>query len=481
MLEGKHMRTMNRSFIIAAAIFACALAVRVLFLLLLGSEQRIYDSTYDQYIYIDIARNLIQGRGLSTTLAIFAAIPGQPTSIQPPLYPLILAGMFSIFGENYLAVRLLQAVVSAGICLCVYLIGKKTVGEGMGRLAGVIAIFYPPLVMYTRPLMTETFYTFFFCLLVLLLVQFATRAFRIMDYIRFGILLSLTFMLRPEIFLFGLLVAVFAAGWTLTQQRVRFYSVIIGITLATCAFFLTTLPWALRNQQVHGQLIWSANKRTILWEENWLRYTRATVPDWQPGRGLPGCTNELVCSIPHFDQLSELQRDQYLTNIAQDFIFSHPMVYARYGISRLLISYPFLPREELRPPIGYKGVRYKSDDGFDYTSLDDQPTYTRGPEKARVWAFRLIFALAVLGSIIAVKKRAWLVLLPLLPVLFNVLSAFLLGGKERFRIPIDPYLVIVAAYGIMWVALSIQITLRLRGNRLADIKVLEVTHRMQDR
>lgn len=449
------MFSLKRRPILPSVVFICALVVRFLFIALLGSEQIIYDSLHDQYIYIDLAKSLTSGRGFSLSFGIFMADAHVPTSIQPPIYPLLVAALFSFFGENYLAIRLMQVVLGAAVCVVVFLMTRKMLGQTVGLVAGLFMGIYPPLVMYTRPIMTETLYTLLLSLIVLLLVHVALERFRLIHFVVLGGLFGVTFLVRPEILLLVPL-AVLLIGWRwLRQLHYSRRRLAEGCILAGLAAALVVSPWAVRNWHVHGEPLLFPNKRWATWEENWLRYMRTTTSDWQK----VDCHNGINCPVPDFQQLSEVERDRYLARLGRDFVISHPFVFARYAVSRFLRSYPLIPREELPPPVGYKGVRQPSTpDVYHATALEDLPAYLTGTEKLRVWSFRLMFGLAVLGIVVAIRTRQWVILLPSLIICFNIASAFLLQGKERLRLPADPYLIIIAAYAFVSVAINFQKT-----------------------
>jgi 4-amino-4-deoxy-L-arabinose transferase-like glycosyltransferase len=334
--------TKNRALTISIFIFILALIVRLLFIITLGADERIYDSLHDQYIYIDLAKNIVEGRGLSLSFDIFVADANTPTSIQPPVYPMILSLLFFLFGESYLAVRLLQVVLGAGVCVVTFLTARKVLGEPVGLLAALIVCVYPPLVMYTRPIMTETLYSFLVSLIVLFLVYFALGTFRHIHFIIWWTLFGLTFLLRPEILVFALAVVAFAFWWTLTQRQNALRSVSLGIGLASLMFIVTVGPWVVRNWRVQGEPTVFPNKRWSMWEENWLRYMLETSSGWEEcKKGLKYCD-----AMPNFNESSELERDRYLSRVAKEFIVSHPGVFVRYGVSRCWVGkqYPIARR-----------------------------------------------------------------------------------------------------------------------------------------
>src|SRR5437763_11938332 len=73
----------------------------------------------DEQQYSQIARNIGAGNG-------FAWGPGAPTSIRPPLYPALLAGIWAVAGPaNLQAVRVVQILLSLATAALVYGLGAR--------------------------------------------------------------------------------------------------------------------------------------------------------------------------------------------------------------------------------------------------------------------------------------------------------------------------------------------------------------------
>src|SRR4051812_28345468 len=86
-------------------------------LAILGATGSLGTSIIDEQHYAQIASNILAGHG-------FAWRPGQLTSIRPPLYPALLAGVWALVGDHSLqAVRALQIVLSLATTGLVYLLG----------------------------------------------------------------------------------------------------------------------------------------------------------------------------------------------------------------------------------------------------------------------------------------------------------------------------------------------------------------------
>lgn len=61
-------------------------------------------------------------------------------------YQLWLTLLYTIFGRNWLVPRLFKALMSAYLCIVVWKLGSRTLGERTGRLAAVLCVFTPILI-----------------------------------------------------------------------------------------------------------------------------------------------------------------------------------------------------------------------------------------------------------------------------------------------------------------------------------------------
>jgi 4-amino-4-deoxy-L-arabinose transferase-like glycosyltransferase len=87
-------------------------------------------------------------------------------------YLLYLTTLYTCFGKNILGPRLLKALMSAYLCVVIYKLASRSLGEKTGRLAAVMAVFMPQFIHYTGTYMKETEMVFL-----------ATLALERMDYL----------------------------------------------------------------------------------------------------------------------------------------------------------------------------------------------------------------------------------------------------------------------------------------------------------
>ncbi|MEK6917155.1 MAG: hypothetical protein AABW92_05420, partial [Nanoarchaeota archaeon] len=94
-------------------IFIFAFFMRLLAIIVQEESKKLPLS--DAANYDQIAVNIVSGHGFSEV------IDGQkvPTMRRTPIYPLFLAGIYSIFGHNYIAVKIIQAILGALLCIVI--------------------------------------------------------------------------------------------------------------------------------------------------------------------------------------------------------------------------------------------------------------------------------------------------------------------------------------------------------------------------
>jgi len=181
-----------------------------------------------------------------TALSLMGMVPEDDSFMYQPLYPMFLAGVYSVFGVHMDLVRHLQLFIGLGTILVFYGLGRELGGRTVGRLSALGAAAYGPLIFFEGQLLAPG--------LVVPLVTAAIWAFlraerrkRMWPLLLAGVLIGLALMGRPN-----LLFLLPAAGlWWLfktTGWRLRF----LGMVLALAGLTLGLLPSWIHNA-VRGQ------------------------------------------------------------------------------------------------------------------------------------------------------------------------------------------------------------------------------------
>ena len=117
--------------------FVVALAVRLINLMLLGGHDAYFSEP-------DLAGFWALGSGLADPRTFSASLMSM--TYRMPLYPLLLGGVQSLFGDSPWVAVLLQAIIDAGTCALVAALGAL-ISQEVGLLAGLLAAFSTNLII----------------------------------------------------------------------------------------------------------------------------------------------------------------------------------------------------------------------------------------------------------------------------------------------------------------------------------------------
>ncbi|HXU40545.1 MAG TPA: glycosyltransferase family 39 protein [Blastocatellia bacterium] len=238
------------------------------------------DEPDDGRLYARIAINILEHRSYS----IETEEPYPPTFIRVPGYPLLLAGIYSLFGhENNRAVRVVQAVLDTITCWLIALLALAWAPHKTYRfrrrlllIALALAVFCPFPAIYVGTILTET------CTILLatacaltgtLAIKTTNRARSIGWFALAGVTGGLATLVRPDSGLFVaavgftvVLVGLVRVYRTMIGRRVErpisdalsgsprqiLMRTILGGAVLTAGFALALTPWTIRNARVFG-------------------------------------------------------------------------------------------------------------------------------------------------------------------------------------------------------------------------------------
>jgi hypothetical protein len=199
------------------------------------------------------AMNILDGIGFRARIGLHMY-----EAFRMPFFSIVLAAIYAVFGQDYLAARIVLVALSVGICLAVAGIGRLLVSRRAGFVAGLACAFYVPFVRFAAAFMTETLFIFLFATGIYLLLRslherdwgFAAAS---------GVALGLGAMTRMTILAvmpaLGLYLAAFPAPW---RRKVR-----LGV-FWVAAMVMSFSPWIVRNCAVFGTFFPSESGGTLM-------------------------------------------------------------------------------------------------------------------------------------------------------------------------------------------------------------------------
>lgn len=220
------LRDQQRSIVL---ILVVALVVRAALVLALAQwEQPPNDRTTR---YDPIAESLIRGEGFSRS--------GQPSAAAAPLYPLMLAGTYTVFGKSATAARAVLAGFDIVHCLIWIAIAMVVFGPSIGRTVGWLMALCPYFLYLLMTAGSDALFLPFQGLFVLSIV-WALENDRLAPNLVGGLALGLACLCRAV----PLLLPLFVMPAYLLRPGRRG---IVGWLLMCVAFVATLTPWTIRN------------------------------------------------------------------------------------------------------------------------------------------------------------------------------------------------------------------------------------------
>lgn len=441
------LKKQKLEFIILGVALITRLFFYILFLIKFGEAGFVYG---DGEEYLRLTENLLN-YGVFSRMMEF---PFLPDAFRAPAYTLFIAGPYFIF-RNLWSVIFIQNIIGAFSALLVFALGKKLFNKTTGTIAALIFALEPNLAFWSNYLFSETLFVFFLLLATLFFVKFIDKK-NIFHIFLSGFLLGLTAMARfigqylPFIFVLFLIIFFFS--------RIPIKKLASGILIFITIFLVTIAPWSIRNKIQFDtfKLSW----KTIIFcgtnKDVYLDFAKKKMPPIDYAEFEDNVlvhSEKIVPTIPFYKNPKESSM------VCQGLIkiFKHDPVGYTYLYLRSLVPFflgsgyttivnTFIPETDLK-------VR-------DYVDNKQTTSFTYflgGHVGIQAIAFYgglflwITFTILMLAGFVfglRDKKKMFSVLFfAVLIIYFATTSGF--GGFSRFRIPVNPFIFILVAYGAL--------------------------------
>lgn len=226
--------------VVAALIFVIALLLRLKML-----SAIVHSFSHDAINYDEMTRQFLD-------TGVLGYMSQKPNAYVTPGYPLFLALIYKVFGYSagspFMQVRIIQAILGAGMCTFIFAIGRKLYNSRVGLIASAIAAIYPTFVWTPSLILTEVLYTFLFMLYIYIQIYAIEKRKRVISILS-GIVFAMAVMVRPLIF--PLIFLPFATYYYKTRDKATWRQLVP--VMATVA--LVMLPWWIRNYMSFNKVI----------------------------------------------------------------------------------------------------------------------------------------------------------------------------------------------------------------------------------
>jgi len=409
-------RPRHTAFWSATAIFAGALALRAAYLVQIRDLGFFTRPLSDGYVYDQRARGIAAGDWL-----------GPPDFVHAPLYAYALGVVRVLGGDSVWSPRVWQAIAGALGCVLVLCAARQLFNLRVGVLAAVLLALYPPAIFFDG-LLQKTSLTLLLSVLTLYLALRAGDRATVLTALATGLVLGLLVLNRQNSLVLAPLIGVWL--WLARPASRRHRAGLI--VAATLGLAVTLLPWAARNRVVLGE--WVLTTPNLGQNFAMGNHPRATGTYLPPRRGYSSGEREQrewvrAAQKAVGRRLSAQEVSDYYLYAAVNWIRAHPGDWLHLTVRKLALVWN----------------AYELPDTEDYYLYCERSSLLRSLD--RVWHFGILTPLAAVGIIMtrADWRRLWFLYVWLLLTTLSV-AAFVVFA--RYRLPLVPVLLILAAAGI---------------------------------
>jgi 4-amino-4-deoxy-L-arabinose transferase-like glycosyltransferase len=374
--------------------------------------------------YDRIAVSLADTGGFPSSLYFTA--PHGPTAYRPPFFPLLLAGAYQLSGTHdptsrWRAGRILEAILGTAAVVLIAMIALALWNPAVALTAAAIAAIYPPLLLVGSTLLSESLFVPLVLAVVLCALRFRSSGGRLRWAALAGVLIGLTTLTRGNGIV--LLAPVGLMVWTgaprFSRRALRSPLTLLAATL------LMLVPWTIRNQHVLHAFVPLTTESGYALAGTYqaaAQNSSANPAFWLPPRAAVARVLERAPGD------NEAQISSALNTVAFDYVKAHPA--------------------SLLKTAGWSTLRLFNLVGAGFERrLALYESFPRGLTEASVYSFWVLALLAIGGAFTAAARGRprsfWWCPAALL------LSTVLLFGTTRYRVPADPFFVMLAALALV--------------------------------
>jgi 4-amino-4-deoxy-L-arabinose transferase-like glycosyltransferase len=331
---------------------------------------------------------------------------------RAPGYPAFLAAVYWLFGESIFAIRVVESIMGALLAVIMAQVGRRAGGEMVGALAGVIWAVYP-LGIFVAGLVYPTGLTAMFLACGVFCVLPSTHEELSAKGVFFsGLFLGLAALTIPV----ALLTIVVVAAWVFYWAR---HSRLLLASLLLLGSVVSLTPWTARNFLVLGRL--------IPVQANFEQHVRKPIMMTPDGK---------ILTVE-----ADLRKDRV------SGIFQRLDLYAVRFRRNFVNFWELYPSGITMNEKGYRENLHSKD-----SRIVEETIYApnRLITTVSILSTGPVFLFALLGTAamwLRKDLRRELSILWIMALSFAVGYAFFYG-KMRYRIPVEPYLIILSAYGM---------------------------------
>ena len=354
-----------------------------------------------------IAYSLAHGMGFSSP---FGGDTG-PSAWTAPVYPWIVSLAFRIFGSysqaSAFALLTFNSLCAALTCWTIYRSALRIFNPTVAIWSGWIWALLPYTIFWSVRWIWETSLSAFLLSLLFMLTAEMDGDGRLSSWIGYGLLWGVTALTNPAALSF----LPFAGCWLAYQLHRRGKPWVAPVLLSAVIFWMTVMPWLVRNYEVMGQPVFIRDNFG-----NELRVANNPLAEGLQVSAYHPVQNNLV--LAKYKRMGEVAFCTDQGRLAKQWIVENPGKFAVITLRRVILFWAGIPR----------------------VLRSQRLAVTKNA------LFLATSVLAIWGVLLALKRRVHGAFLFASLLFFYPLIYYVCFPQPRYRHPIDPELLILGVY-----------------------------------
>ncbi len=380
-----------------------------------------------------------------------------PTALFPPAFPYFLALVDLVDGHTSMRAaagpaRVSQAVLGTVTVALIGLVALEAFGAEVGLAALALAAVYPVLIETSSVVVAENLLIAFELAAVYCALRVRRAAHPYRWAVGAGVLAGLAALTHQDGLVLVIPLAI--AAWSGVATGASRTRALLGPAAMIVALVVTIAPWMVRNAvELHQfEPISDQAGETLFGTYNPVSAADHQLPYKWRTPYLVAEHRPLVdkAARPVVEDAARYREPVWegkLLNLAFDYIGAHPLSPLEASFHNML-------------------QLLELEGSYAWESSTASIGVQRGLARIGVLSFWAVLILAVLGALTSYARRAprwiWLV-----PILFLLSTVWVRAETPRYRLPIDPFLVLLAACALTWCAMRLRDLVRRGGPEAA--------------
>jgi len=350
-----------------------------------------------------------------------------------PFIPSLIALNKLVFGDNWLSLFLVNALIGAVLCIIIYLISSTFFNHKISILAMIWAAIYPNYIRYIGSAGSEPWIVFFFALTFLFAIKcIELKKIRYILIIGYALSLALLFHTDERYLIYSFLftMVLFVGSHPIMFKLKK--AVLFGFFVI---FFST--PWLIINYIVYDDIVVISCRTTNLTKHFIDHREELLFYDHTPNR-----------SYLSPSQIDSVRNGNLTTFTNGKQIYPVQIEAMKKGN----IPHSFTLSEKIFSRMYFLWVPFKFHDNYRITGYAFNPAWSLKHNLMTGISYGLLLPFVFIAFVILLRKRKWKEVILFGGVMFYqsfIHIAFIPYTRDRYRHPIDFAVIILGIYGML--------------------------------